>query len=86
MRHMCIFYDHWGYITVIWYILLALGNLGVIWYNLPPVLVYYFTKNLATLMLGSSCGLRECQIWPNSCVKGTDATCCTYTPSPRFLT
>jgi hypothetical protein len=35
MENAGIFYGHWEYFTVIWYILLPFGNVAVIWYSLP---------------------------------------------------
>jgi hypothetical protein len=44
-----IFYGHLEYITAIWYILWSFGNLVAVWY-IPPFLVYWIKKNLATLV------------------------------------
>jgi hypothetical protein len=50
MENAGIFYGHWEYFTVIWYILWLFGNVVVIWYIFPRFGILC-QKNLATLVL-----------------------------------
>jgi hypothetical protein len=45
MENVGIFYGHLEYITDIWYILKAYGNLVVIWYIIPPFGILYREKS-----------------------------------------